>query len=149
MLAMEPRAPRTIKNVEVICIASLRKISRDGYTHASIPHSRDDRRPSFYRTPSTKEEGYGCEPGNSTRTVGCTDKIYRIKSEKSILSKNIKEKDRLGNFSAPVLIFLRPLLFYNRQKTLCTLYSNDGFTITILLSTKRDQAGFSGKSRDT
>ena len=31
MLAMEPKAPRTVKNVEVICIASQRKISREAY----------------------------------------------------------------------------------------------------------------------
>nr|DAY13030.1 MAG TPA: hypothetical protein [Caudoviricetes sp.] len=28
-------------------VTSLRKISREGYIHASIPHSRDDRQPSF------------------------------------------------------------------------------------------------------
>ena len=32
----------------------LRKISREGYIHASIPHSRDDSNRLFNRTPSTK-----------------------------------------------------------------------------------------------
>ena len=41
MLAMEPRAPRTAKIVEVICIASFGIDSREGYAHASIPPSRD------------------------------------------------------------------------------------------------------------
>ena len=41
MLAMEPKAPRTAKIVEVICIASFGKVSRKSSTHASIPLSRD------------------------------------------------------------------------------------------------------------
>ena len=41
MLAMEPKAPRTAKIVEVICIASFGINSREGCVHASIPPSRD------------------------------------------------------------------------------------------------------------
>ena len=47
MLAMEPKAPRTVSSVEVICIASLEIISRESRLHASIPLSRDGRQPSF------------------------------------------------------------------------------------------------------
>ena len=47
MLAMEPKAPRTVSSVEVICIASLGRISRESRLHASIPLSRDGRQPSF------------------------------------------------------------------------------------------------------
>lgn len=32
-------------------------------------------------------------------------KLYRIKNEKSNLSKKQKEKDRLGNYSVPILLF--------------------------------------------
>ena len=108
----------------------------EGYTHASNPHSQDSRRPSFYRTPSTKEKGYGCEPGNSTRTVGSTDKIISYQKRKVKFVKKAKRKGQARKLLRSCPSFLRPLLFYNRQKIICTLYSNDGFTITILLSTR-------------
>ena len=56
MLAMEPNAPRTVNNVEVICIASLGKdFPRELHTrlHSALTGWQAT---VFYRTPSTKEE---------------------------------------------------------------------------------------------
>ena len=52
---MEPNAPRTVNNVEVICIASPEIISREASTHL---HSALTgwQATVFYRAPSTKEE---------------------------------------------------------------------------------------------
>ena len=48
MLATVPNTPIILKTeIEVICLTSLGKISREGYTYASIPRSRDVRQPSF------------------------------------------------------------------------------------------------------
>ena len=47
MPAMEPNAPRTVKSIEVICIASPEMNFPRGLIHASIPLSRDGRQPSF------------------------------------------------------------------------------------------------------
>ena len=58
MLAMEPRAPRTIKSVEVICITSpenefpARAIHTPPFRSRGMTGNR-----LFNRTPSTKEEG--------------------------------------------------------------------------------------------
>ena len=72
MPAMEPNAPRTVKSIEVICIASPEMNFPRGLIHASIPLSRDGRQPSF-----TAHRLQGGK--NSTGTVGFHGFYYTSK----------------------------------------------------------------------